>query len=796
MFRSLPVADPSRLYRLGDSDNCCVIGGMQGQRFSIYSYPLYLHLRDHLPEFQQLAAFQGGPARVGVHRGSLASPSEPFVDQFVSGNYFLMFGLRPFAGRLLTPADDARNAPPVAVMSYRAWEQQYGADPTIVGSTFIIDGAPLTIAGIAPPSFFGDTLRPDPPDFWLPLSAEPIVHKQNALLDRKGDYWVYAIGRLNPGVSAAAVESKVNALARQWQEVNDPPPGPNIREQFDRQHIAVVPAGGGISSLQQSFAADLKLLTTITGMVLLIACANLANLMLARGIANRAQSAIRVALGAPRARLIRATLTESILVAIAGGALGLLFAMAGTDALLKLAFHRAAFIPIDAAPSPAVLAFTFLLALATGIVFGTLPAWTASRTDPAEALRGAGRSAAAHTGFAQKALVAVQVALSVVLLAGAGLLVQTLGNLQNQKFGFRAEGRVVVNVNTALAGYAPAKLAAVYGEIERAMGGLAGVRNVALSLYSPMEGNNWSRGISVEGHPADPSHPSFPSWDRVSSHFFETIGTPILRGRMFDERDTPAARHVAVVNQAFAERYFPNEDPLGRRFGMGGWQHRADYEIVGVVDNVRFRNPRLPSPPMYFLPLLQMSEEEWKDNSMARSNLIGNIELEILGAPRDLGAQVRHTLAAIDPNLTVLNVTTISEQLGDLLGHERLVARLTELFGVLAMLLAAVGLYGVTTHAVARRTGEIGIRMALGATPGSVMAMVMRGVLAQLGWGIAIGIPAALGAGRILSGQLFGVHAADPLTLVLVVAALCGAALIAALSPALRAARTDVLRAL
>jgi predicted lysophospholipase L1 biosynthesis ABC-type transport system permease subunit len=270
----------------------------------------------------------------------------------------------------------------------------------------------------------------------------------------------------------------------------------------------------------------------------------------------------------------------------------------------------------------------------------------------------------------------------------------------------------------------------------------------------------------------------------------------MLRGRIFDERDRPDARQVAVVNQAFAKRFFPGRDPLGHRFGIGGWEHRADYEIVGVVEDVRFRNPRRPTPSMFFLPLLQMTPEQWKNNGLARSNLIGNIELEVAGAPRDLGSQVRRALAAIDPNLTVLNVNTIRDQLGERLGHERLIARITELFGFLALVLAAVGLYGVTAHAVARRTSEIGIRMALGATRGSVIAMVLRGVIVQVSWGIGIGIPAALAGGRFLASQLFGIGGADLRTLLLVVAALLAAAAIAGLSPALRASSTDPLRAL
>ncbi len=286
MLKSLPVADPARLYRLGDGDNCCVIGGLQG-RFSIYSYPLYTYLRDRTPEFEQMAAFQAGHQQVGVRRAGFAQGNEPFVDQFVSGNYFSLFGLHAYAGRLIGPADDLRGAPPVAVMSYRAWRQQYGSDPSVIGATFVIDGYPFTISGIAPPGFFGDTMRPDPPDFWMPLATEPAVHGKNALLDRAQDYWLYTFGRLKAGTPVAALEAKVNVLMKQWMLENDPPLTAREKREFEREYIALAPGGAGIQLMQANYGSDLRLLMAVTGLVLLIACANLANLLLARGAATR-----------------------------------------------------------------------------------------------------------------------------------------------------------------------------------------------------------------------------------------------------------------------------------------------------------------------------------------------------------------------------------------------------------------------------------------------------------------------------------------------------------------------------
>lgn len=796
MLRSLPVADPQRLYRLGDDDNCCVLGGAQ-THFSIYAYPLYLYLRDHTPEFEQMAAFQAGPARVGVRRegrGGFGFASEPFTDQFVSGNYFSMFGLRPFAGRLLSAADDRAGAAPVAVMSYRAWERNYGADPAVIGGTFIVDGSPVTIAGIAPPGFFGDTLSPNPPDFWLPLATEPYIHGRNSLLDRTDQHWLYIIGRLRPGASPAALESRTNVELRQWLLANDPFAKAASRHDFERQHITVAPAGGGVASMKQHYEHDLRLLMAVTGLVLLIACANLANLQLARGTANSGQMSIRVALGAQRLRLIRQTLTESLVLAVTGGAAGLLIATELARFLIGLAFHGANYVPIEPTPSLPVMGFAFLLSLITGTAFGIAPAWSASRADPANALRGAGRCAAGRSTLPQRSLIVVQAAVSLVLLSGAGLMVETFGNLEHQSFGFQTQGRMVARVNAGFGGYSPEKIAAIYRDVERQLQAIQGVRGVGLSLYSPMSGNNWQSGVRLE---SQPDRVVSPAWDRISPSFFDTIGARILRGRVFDERDTPGATQVAVVNQAFADKYFPNQDPLGKRFGLGGVERRADYQIVGMVENIRYRSLRLPTPPpMFFLPLLQMRKDEWDDRGKARSNLIGDIELNVAGNPEDLSSRIRRTFAQIDPNLTLLDLVTMDEQVEDLLGHERLMARLGELFGTLALLLASVGLYGITAYSVAQRTGEIGIRSALGATRGRVIGMIVGGALRQIGIGLIVGIPAALAAGRVLAGQLYGVKSSDPLVLGSAALILLAAAAIAGIAPALRAGSIDPIRAL
>jgi predicted permease len=786
MLKSLPVTDPALLYRLGNDDNCCVIGGRQSH-FSIYSYPLYVHLRDHTPEFASMAGFQADHGRVGVRRG--AGPSEPFTDEYVSGNYFATLGIRPFAGRFFSGNDDRPGAPPVAVMSYRAWES-YGADPAMVGSTLIIEGTPIAIAGVAPPGFFGDTLGPLPPDFWIPLGAEPNIRGRNSLLSASDQHWLYIIGRIRPGASVAAAESRVNSELRQWLMANEPPRNDNDRRGFDKQHLSIIPAGSGVASLKDNYAQDLRLLITITGLVLLIACANLANLQLARGTSHATQMSIRAALGAGRWTLLRQALTESVLLAIMGGVAGLLIATELASFLVGLAFPGVRYIPIDATPSLPVLGFAFLLSLVTGVIFGVAPAWSVSRTDPAMVLRGAGRSAAGRTTLPQRSLVVLQASVSLILLAGAGMMARTLSNLQNQWFGYNPNGRVVAHVNASLNGYAPEKIAAIYRDLERELKQFPGVGNASLSLYSPMTGNNWQTGISLEAHP---DLPISPSWDRVTPSFFDTIGARMIAGRKFDDRDTPGATHVAIINEAFRKRAFPNEDPLGKRFGFS---RRAEFQIVGVVENIRLRDLRHPTDPMFFLPLLQMEPTQWSDRGMARSNLIGDIELHVSGNAPGLSGEIQRIFAQIDPNLTLLHLDTFGQLVEGRMVHAHLIARLIELLGALAALLACVGLYGITAYAVARRTAEIGIRAALGATRGRVVRMILQGALGQIAIALGFGIPGSWAAGKVLGSQLYGVKNGDPIILGGAALALVAAASLASFVPAWRASTIDPVRAL
>jgi predicted permease len=791
MLKSLPVANPRQLYRLGNDRNCCLLGGFQGN-WSIFSYPLYQQFRDHMPEFSEMAAFQGGLPSLSVRRNGASGPAEPYIGEFVSGNYFSTFGLGPFAGRVIAPEDDKLSAPAVAVMSYRTWQQRFGLDPTVVGATFTINTVPYTVVGIAPAGFFGDQLRPDPPDFWLPLATEPALSGQNSVLNNPGLHWLYIIGRLKPGARPASVQSEVTAALQHWLSTQ-PDLTAHDRSELGKQQIIVAPGGGGVANLQRETAAGLRLLMTISGLVLLIACANIANLLLARGAATRFETAIRVALGAPRHRLIRQSITESILLGILGGLVGLFVAFEGTRTLLLIAFRGAHYVPINPVPSLPVLGFAFLLAFVTGIVFGVAPAWITSHSDPADVLRGSGRSTRDRSSLPRKSLVVLQVALSAVLLIGAGLLSQTLRNLENQRFGFETQGRLIVRVNPALAGYKVEKLYGLYQQLEQRLPQIPGVVSASYSIYSPMKGENWGLGIHIEGHPPDERIGA--SFDRVGPHYFETIGNRLLRGRVIGDEDTPTSRHIAVINETFVRKFFSKEDPIGQHFGMGDASNSGDLEIVGIVEDAKYSDAREPAYPTFFMPFLQMAKDP-KLSFMVGSHFMGDIELRVAGKPENLEPAVRRALADIDPNLTVLDIMSLTEQVDRNFNQDRLIARLTQLFGLLALVLACVGLYGVTAYSVARRTSEIGIRMALGADRKSVLGLVLNSALIQLGLGLAIGIPVALAGGRLLASQLYGVRSHDPVILGLAVVVLAACALLAAFVPARRAATIDPMQAL
>ena len=799
LLKSLPVTDPKTLYRIGDKDDCCVNGGFINDDgdFDLFSYELYEHIRDTTPEFEQLAAMQSGGNSLTARRGS--EPAKSLRSQYVSGNFFTTFGVGPFLGRTLTMADENKAAPPVAVMSYQAWQAEYGGDPSIVGSTLYMQTQPVTIVGIAPPGFFGDRLRPNPPGLWIPLSVEPLIDRENTILDVKPSNWLYAVGRLKPGTEIGPLQAKISNNLRIWLGTVDDYTRNGGTSEIPKQHVVITAGGAGIQNMQQDTGKGLYLLMTISALVLLVACANIANLLLARGTTRKAETSIRMALGAARSRLVRQMLTESVILACLGGAAGLAVAYAGTRTLLSLAFPDSPNLPIQASPSLPVLGFAFLLSLVTGVVFGIVPAWITSHSDPAEALRGVNRATRDRGALPQKSLIVFQAALSLVMLMSAGLLTKSLRNLEHQNFGIQTSNLYVVHLDPAGAGYTLDRLQPLYQRLEQQFGAVPGVQSVGLALYSTLEGNNWSESVYVEGRPVPGrnAHNSS-SWDRVSPKFFETVGQPVIRGRGFTDADTATSQFVAVVNEAFVKKFFPKEDPIGRHFGVFDQQFAGRFEIVGVVADAKYVNPRSEVRTMYFRPLTQQQQVTEPNEVMAegRSMYIDSVTLHFSNPPQNVDATVRRTLADIDPNLTITDLHSLDYQVSDNFTQERLIARLTTLFGLLALVLAAVGLYGITSYAVARRTGEIGLRMALGADRDSVVRMVMRGAFVQVGIGLAIGIPVAILGGRFMASQLFQVRSWDLVSMGTAIAVLSAAAALAGFVPARRAASIEPMEAL
>ena len=803
MLRSLPVSDPASLYRLGDGDDCCVEGGPQ-DRWGMFSFPLYERLKAETPEFEEVAAFQAGRGMMSVRRESIESAARPLRSEYVTGNYFSTFGVGAFGGRVLTPEDDRAGAPPAAVLSHRTWQTAYAADPAVVGSTFIVEGHPFTVVGVAPPGFFGETLQSDPPEIWIPLQQEPMIEGEGSLLRQSISAWLRVIGRLRPGASDAPMSARLTGVLRQWMEHDSGYPSnwmPDVIRLLPKQVINVVPAGAGVAEMKEEYGRSLHILLSVCGLVLLIACANVANLQLARAVSRRTQTAVRLALGATRGQIIREALTESVLLAVGGGVAGLIVAMAAADLLLALAFHSSHFLPIDSSPSAVVLVFALGLSLLTGMIFGAAPAWFATRTDPAEALRGSGRSTSDHSSFARQALLVVQATLSVVLVAGAMMLAQSLNKLENQDFGYRIPGRIVVELHNSTTGYAQPKLMALYRRLEEQLNGLPGVRGSGLALYNPLT-NNWGELIMIAGRPAPKmSEEAGASWDRVSANYLQNFGIPVVRGRHFTAADNETTAPVAIVNEAFVRRFFKGgEDPLEQHFGLDMPENAGTFRIVGVVRDAKFAGWGLnrPARPMFYVPLAQnvnYSNELMKKIEL-RSHFIGGIMLVTDLAPGVLEPVLTRTLAGLDPNLTITSIRTMRQQVELSFDQARSVATLAGMFGTVALLLAAVGLYGVTAYAVARRTNEIGIRMALGADRGKVVQLVLRGAFNRVFFGLILGLPLAIGAGRLISAQLYGVSSWDPLSLGVAAGALAICSFFAAVIPAIRAASISPMKAL
>jgi putative ABC transport system permease protein len=808
MLKSLPVVKPEELWRIGDKLRCCNWGGYtQGddQDFSLFSWEAYKHFRANTAEFSDLAALQAGNAPLGVRRAGSQAPVDTRNGEYVSGNFFRTFGIHPWIGRLMIDSDDQEGAPPVAVMSYHIWQTKYGSDPSVVGATYQINGHPFTLIGVAPPGFYGAKLAGwGMPDFWLPLTAEILIDGATSRLKRPNGNFLDIIGRIRPGVDPKLLDAKLKVELHEWLASHVSDMEPSEKQLWQQQTLHLTPGGSGVADMRDQYKDGLKLLLIAAACVLLVACGNLANLMLARGLKDRAQISVRVALGASRQRLVRKALVECVLLAVIGGVLGIGVAYAGTRLILHLAFQIGGpnnYVPIAATPSWPVLLFALAVSVLTGIIFGIAPSWVTSQAEPVEALRGANRSVGGRRSWGQKSLVIGQTAMSLILLSAAALLAQSLRNLEHQNFGFETHGRYIAWINPMLGNYKPEQMEPMFREIDDRLRQIPGVRMASPALYAPMTGDSWNEGIRIEGRPEPPAkEDTGTGWARVMPGFFETIGAKMVLGRPITEEDTDATRKIAVINEAFAKRFFKDQNPIGQHFGIDRIKYASTLEIIGVVKDIRYMTYEYKQPvrPMFWVPEAQTVQYGDPDFNAGEtwSHYLYNIVIWAPGNPPGMEEKVRKTLAAFDPNFVLYGVDPYDKVVGADFQQQNMIATLTSLFGVLALLLAAVGLYGVMAYNVEQRTSEIGVRMALGADRGRVVRMVLRGAYSQVGIGFAIGIPGAVLAGKLMSDQLYGVKPGDPVMLSLATILLAVAALLASVIPARRAASIEPMVAL
>lgn len=812
MLQSLPVPRPDQLWRIGDQPHCCNWAGYtedsddQSGDWNLFPWEAYKLFRANTTGFQNLAALQAGNFPLAVRRAGTAGPAETANGEFVSGNFFETLDVSAWRGRLFVDADDQEGAPPLAVMSFHAWQEKYGSDPTVVGSTYQINGRAFTIIGVAPAGFVGATIVDwGMPDIWLPVSTEPLLLGATARMKNTRFDWLDLIGRVRPGTDTEALEAQLQGELHGWLASHLADMTPQEKAVWQKQTLHVSPGRAGFSRLRKDYGESLLLLMVTACCVLLVACANMANLLLARGLRNRQQTAVRVALGASRGRLVRNALIESVTLSLIGGAAGVAVAWAGARLILYLAFHmleRNTWIPVHASPSTPVLLFALGISLLTGVIFGVAPAWMSLHAEPVEAMRGANRAVGGGRPWAQKALVIAQAAVSLVLLSAAAMLGGSLRNLEHQNFGFDPDGRFLVRINSPmLSGHKQEQLVPFYREIQRRLSAIPGVRGVGAATYAPMSGDQWGRDIRIQGRPEPGAKDDVSAdWTRITPVFFDTLGARMLAGRAIDEDDNGNTRHVAVINEAFAKKFFGNQSPIGRHFGPSPVANAGSYEIVGVVQNIHYVRWGFgdPARAMYYVPEAQtvhFDQPDIESHELWSHNLY-NIVIWAPGHPANIFMQVKKTLAEVDPNLMVDDIQPYSRVIQETFDQQNMIASLTWLFGAVGLVLAAIGLYGVTSYGVEQRTSEIGVRMALGADRRSVVAMVLRGAFWQVGIGLGIGIPAAIGAGYLMASQLFGVEPWNPLLLAGATVLLALAALAAAVIPARRAASVDPIRAL
>lgn len=793
LLRALPVPHPEQLLSVGDAARTASLS--QGTpTTSLASYPVYADLRDQNRVFSGLYA-NGRTDRLDVFvdrrgtpgRGSGAEAEHP-RGRFVSGNYFSVLQVPASAGRTFTEAEDrAPGADPVVVISDAYAQRRFGGTWAAVGRTLSINGVPFTVIGVTPRYFTGDLVG-QRIDIWIPLMMQPVVMPHEPLLTDRTASWLLLMGRLAPGVTIERARSEIRLLERRSlldHETDDPG---GVRRTL-RTHPVQVEAGGkGFSYYRGAYAPSLYTLLAAVGLVLLVVCANVANLMLSRAAARGREMSVRMTLGAGRRRLIQQLLTESMLLAVAGGALGLLVAYWGSAALLRVAGGGTDPIPLDVHVNGRILVFTASLSLLTAVLFGLAPALRATRVDLARALRTWGRGVA---GSADRAtgripigtlLVVAQVALSLLLLVGTGMLVRTTQQLETADIGMARDHLVIARINAARSGYSGPRLTALRRDLLERLAHLPGVAAATLSENGIFSGTESGVSVQVEGYAARADSDTLVTYDDVGPGYFTAIGAHLLRGRDFGASDNETGPRVAVVDETMARFFFPHDDALGHHLSLDS----TTFEIVGVVRDVQEQAVRAAPVRRLYVPMAQLRDQP--------SDFY--LEIRTAGDPARSVPSMQRALAGADPTLAVLSVDPLTDLVRDSIRQDRLVAKVVTAFSVLALVLAALGLYGVMAYATVRRTGEFGLRMALGARSGDVVWIVLHDALLVILGGAAIGLPVALVGARLLRGQLFGVGVIDPPSIVLALVVLAAAATVASVVPAWRASRVSPMDAL
>ncbi|HEY0431693.1 MAG TPA: ABC transporter permease [Pyrinomonadaceae bacterium] len=784
LIKTLPVQEPQQLVLFGKGEDQGASLGPPSGNVDLFSYPFYRQAQQKTDVFSGVASLLSMTWTVHGFVNSSAGIEQMEV-QLVSGTYFPVLGVNAGLGRLLTDADDQNSGGhPVAVVSYAWWQQRLGGDPSAIGRTITIDETTYNIVGVAPKEFFGTTVG-SAPDLWIPLAMEKQLPPANWDGRNKDNFRsLHLIGRLKNGVTPEQATAVVNLLFKQYLRATAGTP--ETSQDIEKAGFELTPVSRGLSTLRAQFSLSLKVLMGVVGLVLLIASANVANLLLAHGAARRREFAVRLAVGAGRLRLVRQLFTESALLVALGAISGTALAWWGTRLLLVMASDGPEALPLQVTPNIRVLAFTIGASVLCAVLFGTAPAWRASQTEPNASLKG-GKTAALNTlrNPLGKAFVVAQVALSLLLLVGAGLFVRTLINLQRIPSGFNQENAILFQVDTSATGYKEKdpKLAALLRDVEDKVKAIPGVQAASFAFFTFHQGAWTSPAYTREQPDIAPESRSIRN-NIVGPDFFAAMGIPVVLGRGFGPQDTAGSQKVAVISESMAQQFFPNGSPVGKRFGIDDPNSTEALEVIGVVKDAKFGSLTEDVQPIAFYPHAQLPD------------VLGNFVVRFSGSPTAIVPQVRQTIQQVNHNLPIDDVVSLSDHIGRSLVQQKLVARLASFFGLLALLLACVGLYGVMSYGVARRTNEIGIRMALGAQGRSVLWLVLREALVLVVIGLVVGVLASLAVTKTAASLLYELKPNDPLTIVTATLVLMAVALLAGYLPARRASRVDPMVAL